>query len=208
MGPLLFLSKVLNYKERPCGRMLTAMGMRGPGVCLRRSIEMSSRARIAGHPIHPMLVGFPISLWVFSLISDIVFMSGGSATWNVMAWYTMGGGIIGALIAAVPGLIDLLGFPASRARRLGITHMSINLAIVALYAVNFYLRGFTGLGMTPAFAMSVIGVGALLVSGWLGGEMIYVEGVAYRHDDRHGDKHGKKHEDLVKEEVPKVKRAA
>ncbi|MGH9834655.1 MAG: DUF2231 domain-containing protein [Blastocatellia bacterium] len=63
----------------------------------------ASHASIGGHPIHPILVAFPIGLWVFSLVSDIVyFMGWGSAIWNDVAFYSMAGGIVGALLAAAP----------------------------------------------------------------------------------------------------------
>jgi uncharacterized membrane protein len=68
---------------------------------------MSTPASVARHPLHPILIPLPIGLWVFSLVADLVFLAGwGGATWKAVAWYTMGGGIVGAVLAAVPGLID------------------------------------------------------------------------------------------------------
>src|SRR6185503_6197648 len=101
---------------------------------------MRTPANIAGHPVHPMLVTIPIGLWVFSLICDFVFVYTGDARWAVTAYFTLGGGIIGALLAAVPGLLDLLGLRDTRAHRLGTYHLVMNLAIVAVQAVNFWLR--------------------------------------------------------------------
>ena len=73
---------------------------------------MRTPANIAKHPIHPMLVPIPIGLWVFSLICDLVFVfGGGSDNWAVVAYYTMVGGVIGALVAAVPGFVDMLSLP-------------------------------------------------------------------------------------------------
>ena len=73
---------------------------------------MQTPARVAKHPIHPMLVAIPIGLWVFSLVCDIVHQFGAaSENWQIVALYTMVGGIIGALVAAVPGFIDLLALP-------------------------------------------------------------------------------------------------
>ncbi len=70
---------------------------------------MASPASVAKHPIHPMFVVFPIGLWIFSFIMDLIYYFGsGTEIWNIVALYTMIGGIIGALIAAVPGLIDFL----------------------------------------------------------------------------------------------------
>lgn len=138
---------------------------------------MKTPANIAKHPIHPMLVTIPIGLWVMSLVCDLV-RAGGSANdnWSIVALYTMVGGIAGALVAAIPGFIDMLSLQSSL-RRIALTHMGINLAVVALYAVNVWMR--TG-GADPSMTLllSLLAIGMLAVSGWLGGKMVYVHGVA------------------------------
>lgn len=137
---------------------------------------MRTPASIARHPIHPMLVPVPIGLWLFSLICDLVHRFGAaSPNWEVVAWYTMVGGIVGALVAAVPGLIDLLSLP-SAVKRIGITHMALNLTIVVLYVINAWLRRD---GVTDgAIWLSVLAIVLLGLSGWLGGKMVYEHGVA------------------------------
>ena len=138
---------------------------------------MRTPANIAKHPIHPMLVAIPIGLWVFSLVCDLVLAFGGtSENWAIVARYTMVGGIVGALVAAVPGFIDMLSLPAA-VKRIAILHMSVNLTVDALYVVNVYLRVRGVESSTPVW-LSVIAVLLLLVSGWLGGKMVYVHGVA------------------------------
>src|SRR3954471_12279972 len=83
---------------------------------------MQTPANIARHPIHPMLVPIPIGLWVFSLICDLVYVGGwGSETWRTVAFYNMVAGVIGALIAAIPGLIDLLSL-RSETRKTALIH--------------------------------------------------------------------------------------
>jgi uncharacterized membrane protein len=135
---------------------------------------MKTPASIAGHPIHPMLVAIPIGLWIFSLVCDLAPLFGASGEpWATVAVYTMAGGIAGALLAAVPGLIDLLSLP-SPIRRTALLHMAINLGVVALYAANLWLR----LDGTTLVWLSVLGIGLLVVSGWLGGKMVYEHGVA------------------------------
>ena len=139
---------------------------------------MRTPASIAGHPIHPMLVPIPIGLWIFSLVCDL-FHAGGSANpaWTTVAYYCMGGGILGALAAALPGLIDLLSLPAGP-RGTAIKHMAINLTVVALYVINFWMR------MDPPHTpgklvwLSLISVGLLGISGWLGGKMVFEHGIA------------------------------
>jgi uncharacterized membrane protein len=138
---------------------------------------MASPASIAKHPLHPMLVALPIGLWIFSLVSDVIYiMKWGGQVWTDVALYTMAGGVVSALLAAVPGFIDLLSLKGP-AKKLGIWHMSLNLLIVGLYAVNLWLRTTTSGTNTPIW-LSVIGVVMLGLSGWLGGEMVYVHGVA------------------------------
>jgi uncharacterized membrane protein len=138
---------------------------------------MRTPANIAKHPIHPMLVAIPIGLWIFSLICDLVLVFGGtSENWAIVARYTMVGGVVGALIAAVPGFIDMLALPAP-VKRIALMHMSINLTVVALYVVNIYLRR-RGIEAGITVWLSVIAVAMLAVSGWLGGKMVYVHGVA------------------------------
>jgi uncharacterized membrane protein len=140
---------------------------------------MRTPANIAGHPIHPMLVTIPIGLWVFSLVCDFVAMrSANPETWNVVALYALIGGIVGALAAALPGLVDLLSLKDRAIKKTALVHMTINLTVVALYVVNAWMRA--GQGATPGgtpFILSLVAVAMLVVSGWLGGKMVYLAGV-------------------------------
>jgi len=124
-----------------------------------------------------MLVTIPIGLWVFTLTSDVVFAVTGDSRWEATAFFTLAGGIAGALLAAVPGLFDLLGLHEPHERRVGIIHMSVNLAIVVVQAVNFALRASLQADTNLTFALSALAVAALLVSGWLGGQLVHVFGV-------------------------------
>jgi uncharacterized membrane protein len=139
---------------------------------------MSSPASIKDHPIHPMLVAIPIGLWVFSLVSDIIYAAGwGGPVWNDVAYYTMVGGVIGALLAAIPGFIDYLSINDEKTKRTGTRHLLLNLSIVAMYIVNIVIRTDGTPGSTLPILLSVITVGALLYSGWLGGDMVYEHGM-------------------------------
>jgi uncharacterized membrane protein len=138
-------------------------------------------ASFKGHPSHPILVAFPIGLWIFSLISDLIFkFHYGDSVWNDVAFYTLAGGIVGALIAAVPGFIDLLGIQNPKSKSIGIWHMIINLLAVVLFGVNFWLRTQRAPGDSLPVILSIIGVVFIIISGWLGGELVYVRGVAVR----------------------------
>jgi uncharacterized membrane protein len=142
---------------------------------------MSSPASFKDHPFHPIIVPLPIGLWTFSIISDLIFKFGyGGPVWNDVAFYTLTGGIVGALIAALPGLIDLLSLQNPKTKSIGIWHMVINLLAVGLYCVNFWLRMHRSPGDSLPIWLSVIGVVLITVAGWLGGEMVYVRGVAVK----------------------------
>jgi uncharacterized membrane protein len=154
---------------------------------------MSTRVSIAGHPLHAMLVTIPIGLWVFSLVCDIAFISSGDARWATTAYFTLGGGVVGALLAAVPGLLDFLGLHEPRERRVGTMHLVLNLAIVAIQAVNFWLRSESDVAASLPILISVVAIAALVVSGWLGGHLVHVLGVTQPH---HGEQHPLEHDRL------------
>jgi uncharacterized membrane protein len=139
---------------------------------------METPATVAEHPVHPMLIPFPIALWIFSLASDLIFLFGfGGPLWKDVALYTMIGGIIGGLAAAIPGYLDYRTLTDPVVVRVAQLHMVINVGLVLLFSVNAGLRLFNPEALLPVF-LSVLGVAALGVSGWLGGELVYVQGVA------------------------------
>jgi len=141
---------------------------------------MSTPASVARHPIHPILVGLPIGLWVFSVVADLTFYVGwGGAIWKDVAFYTLGGGIVGALLAAVPGFIDFLSITDARARQVGITHMVANLIALAVFSASFWLRWIATVGFLPA-GFSIVGLVVLGVAGWFGGELVFVHGVGVK----------------------------
>jgi uncharacterized membrane protein len=143
---------------------------------------MSTRVTIAGHPIHPMLVTIPLGLWVFSMICDFGFVLTGDSRWAITAYFTLGGGIAGALLAAVPGLLDLLGIHDARAHRIGTYHMILNLLVVVAQAANFWLRLQDGMSDVLPRGISIVVVAVLIVSGWLGGHLVHVLGVTQPQD--------------------------
>ncbi len=135
-----------------------------------------STARIGGHPIHPMLIPFPIAFLLAALVCDIVYVSTGNAAWAVGAIWLVGAGVVTALAAAVFGFIDFFG--EERIRHLGDAwhHMLGNLVAVALAAISWGLRGTMGAeeavmpwGLTLSAAIAVI----LAYTGWKGGELAY-----------------------------------
>jgi uncharacterized membrane protein len=138
---------------------------------------MRTPARVARHPIHPMLVPIPIGLWIFAFVCDLAFVLGsGSSLWYTLGFYTMIAGVLGALLAAIPGVIDMLSLSGAP-KKLALTHMALNLAVIVVSAVNIGMRiNGTELAGLP-LALSVIAMTLLGASGWIGGHMVYVHHV-------------------------------
>jgi len=152
---------------------------------------MKSNVSISRHPLHPILVLIPVGAWITSFVLDVVFLATANTFWFVAAMWVMIVGIGGALVAATTGFIDLFTLQMSREpKNIGLWHMTLNLTITALYIINVLavrwpvLASPISTGIVPgdsiswAFGLNLISVVLLLVSGWLGGEMIYRWGVA------------------------------
>jgi uncharacterized membrane protein len=126
-----------------------------------------------------MLIPFPIALWIFSLVCDVIYVMGwGGAIWESMAFYTMAGGLLGALAAAIPGYLDYRSLTDPDVKKIGQWHMLINLSVVVLFVINLWLRMGSERGAILPLSLSAIAVAMLGVSGWLGGELVYVHGIA------------------------------
>jgi len=145
---------------------------------------MASRASFGGHPLHPILIPFPIGLLVFSLIADLIYLWRGNPVWeNYIAFYTLLAGIIGAALAAVPGLIDWATLTERSVVKIANWHARINIFTLLIFIASFYLRtsyGATwlkGMPLLPTI-ISAVGVVGLAIAGWLGGEMVFRHGVA------------------------------
>lgn len=139
---------------------------------------MSSPASIAKHPIHPMLVAFPVGLWVFALVCDVVHLAGGGPAWGTVALYSIGGGIVGALLAAIPGFIDYLSIDEAEMKRIATTHLLLGLGSVVIFALNLWSRFRVDEASKIPFLLSIVGVIVVGFGGWLGGKMVYVKGMA------------------------------
>jgi uncharacterized membrane protein len=145
---------------------------------------MASPASIGGHPIHPMIIPFPIALWAFSLIADVIYLWRGNPVWrDWIAFYALLGGIIGAALAAVFGIIDWLSIKDREVKKVADWHARLNVIALLVFAAGFYLRTTGGLRMlggsyTIPLLLSVLGVILISISGYLGGELVFRHGVA------------------------------
>lgn len=133
-----------------------------------------------GHPFHPILVTVPIGAWTSSLVLDVGSRMNQDAALAEGALWLIVIGVVGALAAAVFGVMDLSGVrPRTRAFRTGVTHLVLNTAAVVLYAVNAGVRIGADDGPVGAapFTLSVIALAIVGTSGWLGGRLAYHYGV-------------------------------
>lgn len=139
-----------------------------------------STASIGGHPIHPMLIPFPIAFFVATLVCDIVFWRSGNAGWFTASVWLLGAGLVMAALAAVAGLIDVLGEPRIRALREVWWHAGGNVLLVLIQAWSWYTRYTEGTAavMPKGLILSLIAVGLMLFTGWMGWQMVYRDHVA------------------------------
>jgi uncharacterized membrane protein/nitrite reductase/ring-hydroxylating ferredoxin subunit len=143
-----------------------------------------------GHPIHPMLVHFPIGLFFLSLLLDIASFVFSNVPGLVLAsFYSILLGVITALLAAVPGFADYTDIRRDHpAKRIATAHMILNLIVVTLYVINLAVRfsADVDLKVHPlAFLLSLFGVAFLSVSGYLGGRLVYDDGIGVGRHKRH-----------------------
>jgi uncharacterized membrane protein len=136
---------------------------------------MESRVKLLGHPIHPMLIVFPLGLFIMAVLADIAYMVIGHQSFAAVAYWDIAGGIVGGLVAAVFGLIDWLAIPSkTRAKSIGLYHGLANVVVVALFAVSWLERRpvEAHVPSLAAFALGLVAVALGGVSGWLGGELV------------------------------------
>jgi uncharacterized membrane protein len=135
---------------------------------------MQGKATLGNHPIHPMLVAFPIGFFGGVLVSDVISIWGDKTFWPVMSLWLIAFGIVGALVAAVFGFTDYFTAPMSEGvKKTATTHMILNLIVVVCYVVAFILRrgDLTSVG---GYVATYVGLALLVTSGWFGGHLVYV----------------------------------
>jgi len=135
---------------------------------------MESKAKFFGHPIHPMLIVFPLGLLATSFIFDIIYLVSHNAQWASTAYYMIAAGIIGGLLAALFGLIDWLAIPGgTRAKKIGLLHGVGNVVVTGLFIVSWLMRrDDPGAPENTAIIISFLGIALATFTGWLGGELV------------------------------------
>jgi len=149
---------------------------------------MKSKASIAGHPIHPMLIPFPLALWVTSFVVDILFYFLRHPTLLLIAKFMIAAGCLGAVAAAIPGIIDWLSIKNGDVKKAANWHARLNIAALVVFAISLFLRmssysEFVGRKLTIPFLLSLVGVILITISGWLGGELVFRYGVGQSSTD-------------------------
>jgi uncharacterized membrane protein len=137
-----------------------------------------------GHPLHPLLVHVPSALWPAALLFDLLanFGVGGNVLVQT-SFYAIAAGILVSLLAMVTGFADFWDVkPDKPAYHIGIYHMTLNIVALAIWAANASVRvpDWREASTVPpvALALSVVGTAVILVSGYLGGRMIYSHGIS------------------------------
>jgi uncharacterized membrane protein len=137
-------------------------------------VAMESRAKLLGHPVHQMLIVFPLGLLGMAVVFDLLAIGMGDGRWSGIAYWMIAAGAITGLLAAPFGFIDWLGIPSgTRAKRIGAVHGIGNVIVVLLFGASWLLRGSApDAPATAALALSFSGGVLSLVTGWLGGELV------------------------------------
>lgn len=132
-------------------------------------------AQIGGHPIHPMLIPFPIAFFVSAFVCDLAFWKTGNTMWATASLWLLGAGLVMAALAAVMGLIDVMGDQQIRNLNDAWLHAGGNVLAVVIELYNWYSRYAHGTSavLPTGLVLSLIVVLILLFTGWKGWEMVY-----------------------------------
>jgi len=135
---------------------------------------MRSRANIKSHPIHPILVAFPIAFFVGTFIFDILGVIYNNESLYGVAYYMQVCGIIGALLAAIPGAVDYFKTvpPNSSAKKRATKHALLNITNLVLFLIAWILKG-NNINPYVILVLELIGIILLAIAGWLGGTLVY-----------------------------------
>src|SRR5581483_813403 len=136
---------------------------------------MESKVKLFGHPLHQMLIVFPLGLLAASIAFDITYLYTGTGRWLEISFWMITAGLIGGLVAAVPGFIDWLAIPpGTRAKAIGLWHGVGNVVVLALFLLSWLLRlrvldqdwNVERHPGAATFVLSFVGIGLSLVTAW------------------------------------------
>ena len=135
---------------------------------------MDARAKLLGHPIHQMLIVFPLGLLATSFFFDLGARFAGIDQLAIASYWMLITGVAAGLLAALFGLIDFLAIPSgTRAKRIGLLHGAGNVVVTAIFFASWFVRRPTPASPpTTAIVLSAVAVAIALVTAWLGGELV------------------------------------
>ena len=140
---------------------------------------MESKYKLLGHPIHPMLIPWPLALLSTAAVFDIIGLVTSDGMWHTISFWLIAAGLLMALLAAVFGFLDYTNIPrGTRAKSVALTHGGGNVVVVLLFAASWWLR--TGNTEAPGLlpvVLALVGTGLATVTAWLGGELPYRLGI-------------------------------
>lgn len=136
---------------------------------------MKSKASIKSHPLHPILVGFPIAFYIGALLFDALAVFYHNIEYSITGKYMHIAAIVGAALAAVPGVIDYLSVipPDSSAKKRGARHGLINTIVLVIFAIALYLKYRDDVSPYIILLLEFAGVALTFVAGWMGGTLVY-----------------------------------
>jgi uncharacterized membrane protein len=137
---------------------------------------METRIKLLGHPVHPMLIVYPLGLLSAAVVFDVLYAITANGDLATFSFWALAAGLIGGLAAAMFGLIDWLAIPkGTRAKRIGAFHGGGNVVVVALFGLSFWARLESAQYLPSATPLifGLLGAAIALVTAWLGGELVY-----------------------------------
>ena len=136
---------------------------------------MRSRAHIKGHPIHTMLIAFPIAFFAVTPLADLTGYFGGNELFFQLAYYLQAGGVLFGILAAIAGIVDLVYTipPRSSAKKRGITHGLLNTSSLLVHLFVWLARDADREADLYLIALELLAVMAMIVAGWMGGTLVY-----------------------------------
>ena len=135
---------------------------------------ITSSVAIAGHPIHPIIVVFPVAFLTGAAGADLGYWLTKDFFWARASTWLIGLGLVAGVLAALVGMLDFFKVPRVRKRTAGWAHMIVNIAALVLTAINFWLRLGSPDAIVPVGAIISLLVATLLgVGGWYGGELSF-----------------------------------
>jgi uncharacterized membrane protein/nitrite reductase/ring-hydroxylating ferredoxin subunit len=135
---------------------------------------MKSKANIKGHPLHPILVSFPIAFFIGAFISDLLFILIHNPAYEMLGRYAVAAGILASVIAAIPGIIDYYYTvpPESSAKKRAGTHGFINVTMLLIFIFSLLLRRNADVNFLVILSLEGAGIILMTIAGWMGGTLV------------------------------------